>query len=217
MSALPPPGPPLLASAIITRTSPLSQPQKPAAARRGKASDRAPTCSGTTATATPSSSGTSTPKTRAMRKATNICGQGARRRAACRRRRCARHRAAHRARRAPARASSEHADEVAADDLGVARCHPCGQRTRADAARAGVVGDRPGGDVGDGVRGDVGRAHRRSGTLPVRRRAVRNHPPLRSPATQAAACRRSLALAHSHRRVDTRTSRSAHRTATSRR
>ena len=74
MSALPPPGPPLLASATITRTRPLSQAQKPAAARRGKASERAPTCSGTTATARPSSSGTSTPKTRPTRKATNSCG-----------------------------------------------------------------------------------------------------------------------------------------------
>ena len=58
----------------MTSTRPLNQAQKPAAASRGKASERAPTCSGTAATAMPRSSGTSTPKTRAMRKATNICG-----------------------------------------------------------------------------------------------------------------------------------------------
>ena len=42
MSALPPPGPPLLASEMTTRTMPPSQAQKPAAASRGNASDRAP-------------------------------------------------------------------------------------------------------------------------------------------------------------------------------
>ena len=55
--ALPPPGPPLSASETMTMTKPPSQAQKPAAARRGNASERAPTCSGTTATARPSSSG----------------------------------------------------------------------------------------------------------------------------------------------------------------
>ena len=61
MSASPPPGPPLLARATMTSTSPASHAQKPAAARRGKASERAPTCSGTMATARPSRSGTITP------------------------------------------------------------------------------------------------------------------------------------------------------------
>ncbi len=61
ISASPPPGPPLLASATITIVIPPTQAQKPAIARRGKASERAPSCSGTTATATPRRSGTTTP------------------------------------------------------------------------------------------------------------------------------------------------------------
>ena len=62
MSPSPPPGPPLLASATMMMTSPASQVQNPAIARRGKASARAPSCSGTIAMATPSRSGTRTPK-----------------------------------------------------------------------------------------------------------------------------------------------------------
>ena len=53
ISASPPPGPPLLARETMTSTSPASHVQNPAAARRGKASERAPTCSGTTARARP--------------------------------------------------------------------------------------------------------------------------------------------------------------------
>ncbi len=59
--ALPPPGPPLSARATMTTTKPANHAQNPAAARRGNASERAPTCSGTIATAIPSSSGTSAP------------------------------------------------------------------------------------------------------------------------------------------------------------
>jgi hypothetical protein len=53
------------------------------------------------------------------------------------------------------------ADEVASDDLGVARRQPRDERREGPAA--GVVGHRPGGDVGDGLGGDVRGAHRRSG------------------------------------------------------
>ena len=58
--ASPPPGPPLAAIEMTTRTEPTNHVQKPAAASRGKASERAPSCSGTTAMAMPSSSGSST-------------------------------------------------------------------------------------------------------------------------------------------------------------
>src|SRR5215217_1991398 len=72
--ASPPPGPPLAASDTITSTSPLSHVQNPAAATFGNASERAPTCRGTIASAMPSSSGASTPNTSPMRKATNSWG-----------------------------------------------------------------------------------------------------------------------------------------------
>ena len=54
---VPPPGPPLAMIDKITRSIPKNQAQKPAAARRANASERAPSCSGTTATARPSMTG----------------------------------------------------------------------------------------------------------------------------------------------------------------
>ena len=65
----PPSGPPLKARATMTSTSPANQLHNPAAARRGKASDRAPTCKGTTKTPIPSSKGRTAPSTSPTRNA----------------------------------------------------------------------------------------------------------------------------------------------------
>ena len=70
----PPLGPPLDAIAITTRTEPMNQVQKPAAASRGNVSDRAPTCSGTTASEMPSNNGINTMKVRPTRYTENSCG-----------------------------------------------------------------------------------------------------------------------------------------------
>ena len=59
---------------MTTSTEPTSHAQKPAAASRGKASDRAPSCSGTTAMATPTSSGSTTTNVRPTRYSENSCG-----------------------------------------------------------------------------------------------------------------------------------------------
>ena len=58
--ALPPLGPPLAPMATTDSTEPMNHAQKPVAARRGKASERAPSCSGTTARAAPIINGSST-------------------------------------------------------------------------------------------------------------------------------------------------------------
>ena len=64
---LPPPGPPFAAIDSTTSTLPMNQAQKPDAARRGNVSERAPSCSGTTAMAMPSNNGTTTMNVRATR------------------------------------------------------------------------------------------------------------------------------------------------------
>ena len=130
-----------------TITRPPSQVQKPAAASRGKASDRAPTCSGTIATATPSSSGTSTPNTSPIAEGGEQLGQRAGVEAASRCRRPARARAARRRPRWPARASSEQPIILTADDLGVGRRQP----------RRPVVADAAACPPRTSCRGDVAR------------------------------------------------------------
>ena len=59
----PPRGPPLKARAMTRSTVPPSHAHRPAAATRGKASERAPSCNGTTSTPIPSSSGRTTAST----------------------------------------------------------------------------------------------------------------------------------------------------------
>ncbi len=72
--ASPPPGPPLAAIDTTTSTAPMNHVQKPAAASRGNVSDRAPSCSGTTAMAMPSNSGTSTTNVSPILYSANNCG-----------------------------------------------------------------------------------------------------------------------------------------------
>ena len=63
MSGSPPRPPPLLTRAIIEKVKPPAHIQKPAAARRGNARERAPSCIGTTATQRPIASGNNVPNT----------------------------------------------------------------------------------------------------------------------------------------------------------
>ena len=75
MSGLPPPKPPLLMSDTIERMNPPSHMYMPAATRRGKAMARAPSCSGTMATARPAASGSAVPNTRPTRWLPSSCAQ----------------------------------------------------------------------------------------------------------------------------------------------
>ena len=159
MSASPPPGPPLLARATIDQDEPAEPGPEAGGGEAGEGQRAGADLQRHDGDGDAEQERDHHAVDERRRGTPRTAAAARRRRAACRRRRCARGRAARRARRTPSEGEQRAADELPADDLGVARRQPRRRARDAHGRRRGVAPHRRGA-VGDGVRGDVGGAHR---------------------------------------------------------